>query len=558
MSNQNSTKLFDNELVEVLVDIEDSFIFEAKPNQKLVSNGKLADLEIDKNFNLNYAFVPLGLILEGSIIVNKNGKDSKALTKGDYIGLFETADYLINSTFRQIGDWNLTTETDTKILFFTQDFWQQKNQATCNFKELIINKAKNNSVPLPLTSLPLLDYIAFHTTQSRLDDYAIIAHTHLLPNQVPLFRHLASLVGTNRIFVISKPYSTVNSAYIELTNSGIEVIPIKLKAGFPYSFCAKDPIEAMWYKLLESRKHNSFNKLLILDDGGDLWTTIPWHKIGDLQITGTEQTQRGITRIIDSKMQLPAIVSVATSGVKKIIESVFIAKSVVDEIKKQVDLANKNIGIIGMGSIGHSIYQDLKQKYSNIFYYDINSTNYGDGYMSNLSYLVQKCDIIIGATGVDTLHDLPFERIIGNKILISASSADVEFESILRFLPDRDDDIFGVQNIQVHEHLNFKILNGGYPINFNRTHNATPDNEIVLTRCLLYIGMMQAVEIIKNQNHKVGFYNLDTIAQTKLLHKWFTDFPVESKDFELDQELDNIDKGKIPEFITMDGTVWKE
>lgn len=402
-----------------------------------------------------------------------------------------------------------------------------------------------------------MDWLADHTTPSNFEEYAIIAHTHLLPNQVPLFKHYASLVGVNRIFVISKPYSTVHSAYLELVNSGIEVIPIKMKAGFPYSFCAKDPISVMWHKLLESRKYNSFDKLLILDDGGDLWTSIPWDQIGDLKITGVEQTQRGVSRIIESKMRLPSIVYVATSGIKKQIESHFIVKSCLLEIKKQIKLEGSKVGILGMGSIGRPIYDILKNENIQAYYYDPIQKSQDIFCMPSIDSLLQKCDIIIGATGVDVLHEVPFERVTGDKVLISLSSADVEFESILRFEPDRSSQSFDVVNIQVHSDLSFKILNGGYPINFNRKANATPDNEIVLTRCLLYIGMMQAKQILEAKDDtKSDFYNLETNSQEKLLRKWFVDYSLESQGFALDAETENIFKAKNPNFCNSSKSVW--
>jgi len=66
---------------------------------------------------------------------------------------------------------------------------------------------------------------------------------------------------------------------------------------------------------------SSIKKLLIIDDGGDLWLSIPWNELNGVAIAGVEQTQRGITRIKDSRLHIPPIISVASSGIKKIIEA---------------------------------------------------------------------------------------------------------------------------------------------------------------------------------------------------------------------------------------------
>ena len=172
----------------------DYISFDFKPSVGLAVNGKSI---FSPYSQLDYAFVPLGIITQGQITVRKHGKDTKTLKAGDYIGLFETANFLSTQKARHIGDWDLTTNSQTTIVFFTKEFFERGDAQIVNFKRFIIDKAMKDPVPQPLSDLPLLDWVAEHTTATKLDGYAIIAHTHLLPNQVPLFRHLASLVGVS-------------------------------------------------------------------------------------------------------------------------------------------------------------------------------------------------------------------------------------------------------------------------------------------------------------------------------------------------------------------------
>jgi S-adenosylhomocysteine hydrolase len=523
-----------------------------KPDTVIVQEGKVVEEGV---IGLDYVQVPLGLILQGEVIVRKNSKDTKKLEVGDFVGLFETADYLSVGKNRNIGDWTLTTKTDTEILFFTKELFETSNLTVENFKKYLIKTAQTDSVPQPTSSLPLLDWFASNVTSHRLHDHAIIVHTHLLPNNVPLFRHLAHLVGANRIFVIGKPYSTIHSAYLQIALAGIEIITINLKPGVPYGFAAKEGIEILWHRVLESRKYHTFSKLIILDDGGDVWTSIPWEKVGDLQIAGTEQTQRGISRILDTRMKLPSIISTATSGIKKEIESVFIGQSVIRKLNEKINYQTQKIGILGMGSIGKAIYAELLKRGIGCFYYDPLNINLGAGRLSSIDNLLDKSDVIIGASGVNVLQEVPFERIQGHKILVSVSSADVEFSSVLQFQDNITSNFFSDIEIKVHEKLSFRVLNGGYPINFDRTIDSTPDDEIVLTRCLLYMGMMQAERLLEQSNPLPGFYNLGIKAQEKLLDKWYVDVPEKSKQFDLDKEIEHINENNRSDFYNTE-SVW--
>jgi hypothetical protein len=268
------------------------------------------------------------------------------------------------------------------------------------------------------------------------------------------------------------------------------------------------------------------------------------------QILGTEQTQRGISRIVQTKLKLPSIVCVATSGIKKKMESAFIAQSVIKKLNQVFDFGTKKVGVLGMGSIGYSIYTDVISNGFDCSYYDPINADFGKGKKDSIDSLVQSCDVIIGATGVDVLHQLPFERLEGKKTLVSVSSADIEFASILHFVQNYNSDPFQSIEVKIHDNLSFTILNGGYPLNFDRINDSTPDDEIVLTRCLLYIGMMQAGLLLRdNNNPKPGFYNLDPIAQHKLLSKWFHDVPTKAKQFDFEVEDNNIDESVRTDFF---------
>jgi len=501
----------------------ETIVAEYQKDQEVVSEGVITEQLIKDDVEYNYAQVPLGLVLRGSLVVIKAGKGVKTLGPGDFMGLFETSDWLLTKRSRQIGDWTLMADTDCEIMFFSSSLLLRENVTTSNFRNYLIELARADHVPQPISALPLLDWVASHTTRSRLVDCAIVVHTHLLTNSIPFFRHLSHLVAPGQIYILEKPYSTIKAVFNELVKSGYDVTKVYLEQGMPYEFATQKSTEVLWRKVVQSQKKNGFKKILVVDDGGDLWLTIPWKELEGVEITGVEQTQRGITRIQRSSIKTPPIVSVASSGVKKLIESEFIGISVVNKLDELGAIsASKQIGILGLGSIGGAIQRALQKIGRTALCYDTayhSSTTMPENGVNAIDRLMNKCDLIIGTVGSDSIIGTALERVSGTKILASASSADVEFGSLLK-LAEQSEDVFATQKVKVHENLELKILNGGYPINFDRTKDTTPDEDIVLTRCLLYIGAMQAAYLLSIHEQNSGIYDLDKISQRHLLEHW--------------------------------------
>lgn len=470
----------------------------------------------------SYGFVPLGFIVSGNIIVDKGGKSTKRLSAGDFIGLFETSDWIATGQTRQIGDWTLRADGNVKILYFSKKLLAVDTRAAEVFREYLLQLAKADQVPQPNSSLPLLDWVASHTTSGRLSDYLIIAHTHLLPNNFPLFRHLAHLVGFGRTFALEKPYSTVRETRDQLIQSGWEVVGVRLEPALPYEHAVQKSLEILWSKVIEELGHGEIKNILVIDDGGDIWQSIPWERLHGTRIVGVEQTQRGVSRITNTRLHIPPIVSVASSDIKKKIESVFIGKSIVHKLFAQKRISpNMRIGIIGMGSIGRAVATGLATKKMTIEYYD--PTGQAIPFIStpapSLDALLNACDLIIGTTGTDALKGIAFDRVTGRKTFVSASSADIEFLSVLK-MADPTNEPFTDRLVRIHSNLSVTILNGGFPFNFDRSGDATPSEDIVLTRCLMYIAAMQAVQTTSTDQATGKIVPLDLVAQAHTLEKW--------------------------------------
>jgi hypothetical protein len=149
--------------------------------QTFVRSGQLTS-PLAFNPSFNYSHVPLGFILQGRISVVKGGKATKTLHPGDFVGLFETADWLVHGQNREIGDWNLVAHGDSEIMFFSDSVLSSPSENVSSFVGYLTEIARHDSVPQPLSKLPILDWIAAHTTSARL--HVIRATIKKMPKNV--------------------------------------------------------------------------------------------------------------------------------------------------------------------------------------------------------------------------------------------------------------------------------------------------------------------------------------------------------------------------------------
>ena len=222
-------------------------------------------------------------------------------------------------------------------------------------------------------------------------------------------------------------------------------------------------------------------------------------------IFGVEQTSSGIETIKYINLQYP-IINVARSRAKLNIESPFIAEAVIDRLRTYLK-KNSEILILGNGAIGNSIYETLKKDYS-LARYD---TVKGKSDLANLSEL-EKYDLVIGCTGKTSIFQDMFKYLKKGVILASASSSDVEFSGThLRRLVPRNEDPH--KEVIVN---NIRLLNSGFPINFDGSLHSVPPEKIQFTRALLFSAICEA-EKIKN---KKGIVELSQKVQDKLISEY--------------------------------------
>jgi hypothetical protein len=114
---------------------------------------------------------------------------------------------------------------------------------------------------------------------------------------------------------------------------------------------------------------------------------------------------------------------------------------------------------------------------------------------SSLEELFEKSDCIFGCTGESLLDGCTWWRnLVGKRTLISCSSGDREFQTVLRVLNDsatRGRNKLADSWISVGR-SKFLVIRGGFPVNFDGSPESVSGIDIQLTRALLLAGVIQA------------------------------------------------------------------
>src|SRR5205085_1068692 len=172
----------------------------------------------------------------------------------------------------------------------------------------------------------------------------------------------------------------------------------------------------------------------IIDDGGYCIDRVPPGALSRYGFQAVEQTTSGIARAARANF---AVVSVASSIIKRTIEPHFIAEAVVNAISSAVLRADSPVGILGVGAIGAAVQKRFHFLGRPILMFDPSHYRGWQALFSRPSMLrsvFQDCGLILGCSGRDVSLKLRPNHLEcqGEVFLASCSSGDVEFNSLLR------------------------------------------------------------------------------------------------------------------------------
>lgn len=364
---------------------------------------------------------------------------------------------------------------------------------------------------------------------------------HLLFTTIDLIKSLIRLgAKPHNIHIMGKIYSNCPMVIAQLIEMGVNYYPSTKPLQFGYfDYYFNEDIANMWANVAATITNVKSDKIIILDDGSKCATSIPKLLSDNYKVFAIEQTSSGVANIIKKNTALPFI-NVAYAAAKQILEPPMIAQAVIQKLDRILPLQSHSLvcGVVGIGAIGRAVARKLLSLNHEVIIYDRCDSNYNlmKGKIktaNNILSLFQKCEYIFGCTGEDITLSLDINKIQETKHLISCSSQDIEFQSLLHIIQDNSSSSSSSSSCTTNvlddieystDRATFNIFRGGYPVNFDNSGKSVPANDIQLTRGLLLGGIVQAVfHLVQGINQKPQQYMLHPKIQKlivkDLLHK---------------------------------------
>src|SRR3990167_10817998 len=341
--------------------------------------------------------------------------------------------------------------------------------------------------------LDLVEFVFEFKPVPDLNNIIIIGAQHILPSTLYMLESFFDRgLSPKNVFLIGKCYSTDLHTYNQLRDLGVYVCPSSLVFDKHNSFDSSYSyyIKSFVNQVLRETSSLKNDLIVSIDDGGELISYLNNSQFEYRSFVGLEQTTSGYQKIKLLELNI-SVVNVARSYAKLQFESKIVAKTAVTEVcnKLSSSLNNiKNTLIIGNGAIGSAVANALEGNFNIVLSdSDPRKSNCYDKKFLDLS----EFDLIIGCVGKTVLSFDKIKQLKEGAILASLSSSDREFEIVQprsesRYIRSCHDDFMwkGV-----------KILNCGFPVNFSGDSSKVDIKEFELTRSLLTLGILQAIEL---------------------------------------------------------------
>lgn len=368
-----------------------------------------------------------------------------------------------------------------------------------------------------MSKLPVLEYVKMLYPSISLDGVLIIGCQHILETTHVMFRFLyeRGLKPAN-IFLLGKCYSSNPAVLEEMREDGISVSLDSLF--FEESESFDEQFYCITRQFLEHTISkvdlSKFNKIIIMDDGGQLLTLAMEYLKCNKSIVGIEQTSSGYEKIKCKSLPF-SVINVARSQAKLQYESPVIAEVVIQKGFKRIEnlrLIPRSILIIGNGAIGSAIYQLLKDFYEVVIYDQQEEEN--DKERGKIDAYLPEAELIIGCTGNTSIPVAKHPLVKRGCVLCSASSSDREFDAVyIRRQATK------IRNC--HDDIALKdlvLLNCGFPVNFDGGRNSVIPSKIQLTRALLAAAILEASQISGRSSEVIA---VNSKVQEAIINRYF-------------------------------------
>ncbi|MCC6749928.1 MAG: hypothetical protein IT371_19845 [Deltaproteobacteria bacterium] len=375
--------------------------------------------------------------------------------------------------------------------------------------------------------LPLLDELVGELNgRTPLRKHNLLMVSHLLGTTPALMDALrAAGLSVERSIVVGTPYGSNRAVRRVLEHDGFDVRVPALVAG-KY----EETVAQALREMVERYRRDPRRKpILVMDDGGlvtKLLHETPEYADVLHAFHIVEQTTRGITLAEAKPLRVP-VVAVARA-LCKAIEAPFIGRTVANKVlqalsRQGLDLEGKTVVVMGYGWVGRAVAHALRALDRRIRVVVVES-NETKARSAGRRYLVQEkaealalADVVIGATGSESLSLEDLGRLKDGVAIASASSKRIEFamgqleeRATSRTLLANDNPLVTLPTARyVYGGKRILALGDGWPVNFDGDVEDVPAEQIQITRAAMFAGAIQAASLSTRFAKNQGIVALD-------------------------------------------------
>ncbi len=388
--------------------------------------------------------------------------------------------------------------------------------------------------------LPLLDRMVTELKGSQpLRGKNVLWVSHLLATAVPLagaLRQAGTLARST--IVVGTPYGTNPAVRKVLKEDGFDVRVPSLSVA-KYEATVRRAVDDM------VKQHRRNHKpVVVLDDGGLVTKILHSNpKYADVRhaFKIVEQTTRGITLAEQQKLQVP-VINVARSLSKRA-EGRFIGQAVAAKVLQGLrrdgrELSGARVTVMGYGIVGKAVAAELKRAGAKVTVVEPSGSRARAARKARYTVMTKDqalptSDVVIGATGHQSLNLADLRRLPTNAVIASASSKQVEFDmknlrqkASTRKLVKSDNPLVRLPTARYTlGRKKITVLGDGWPVNFDGDVEDIPARHIQLTRAVMFAGALQAAGLKTNHAKNRGLMPLDRtmdrwiLKQFKAVHR---------------------------------------
>jgi S-adenosylhomocysteine hydrolase len=366
-----------------------------------------------------------------------------------------------------------------------------------------------------IPQLPLLTEFATLARNQGLasqEKTLLIGVQHMLPTTASLFNTCIESLGIKpeHMWFTGKFYSSCNFVEQAIRDRGIHLIPSKIpKKPCQFTETIDQTMNDMWVEIEGFLEKSDINRIIILDEGGHCRKRMPKWIAYHYLCVSIEQTRFGF---YNAPHGLYPLIDVARSAAKRKIESRLINAAIVKRVAqliKDLELNPKTVfGVVGNGALGSDLARFLLSENYTVLVQDENVSAFQNistpkcYRINTVADLINSADIVLGCTGKDITKKTKLSDIKSPVILISCSSQEIEFQSLIEKISKQNFSLVKTENFSYMQFFNrsgteINIVENGYPINFTRQPSSDPVKDMLLTRLLLTGGIIQAATIKK-------------------------------------------------------------